>query len=159
MAPFLRATSAPKQANHRGGMAIWALSRVSHVLVWFLDLKSTFLGTLGVTSPGPDIPCLGLAGSNGPRLQSQMCFVLLGLCTKNVSTHHSVQFTWRLISFLPLHVYPPGHPTQCFSREGPRWARKSIADHGMRTSHQSGCFESKGQVSVPNHLGCEPLLV
>lgn len=56
----------PKQASHQGGMAALALSRLSHVLAWSLAPTPRFLRVVGVTSPGPDILCLALAGSMVP---------------------------------------------------------------------------------------------
>lgn len=90
-------------------MAALALSRFSHVLAWSLAPKRRLLRVMGVTSQGPDIPCLGLAGEQRPQTPESNLFCMVGLQHKKFSTHHSVQFTWRQTSFLPLHVHPHGH--------------------------------------------------
>lgn len=101
--------------------------------------------------PGPWLQHPGSSGLWVSLLQAQTFFVwpwqgawsqtaesnlfcMVGLLHKKFSIQCSVQFTWRQTSSLPLHVYPPGHPSQSFSREVLGEVEKGWQTRSVRTS-------------------------
>jgi hypothetical protein len=134
------------------------------VLAWPLAPKPRFLRAMGVTSPGPDILCLGLARSNGPRLQSQIYFAWLGFCTHTKILYPTLSPIYLETDFfLASSCLPP------WTSKKPVLLQKVLGELergwqtcGIRTS-QPKCVlsmvDSKGQDCVPNSLGLELLLV
>lgn len=71
----------------------------------------------GCHFPRPRHSLSGLGREQWSQTPKSNVFFMVGLMHKKFSTCHSVQFTWRLVSSLPLQIYPPGHPSQSFSME------------------------------------------